>query len=137
MRKYRTWEEILMERFTSDWEEAIGYLDVALEEYQEDGDTPFFLLGLQNVIEARGGVSEVAKRIGIAPQCLSDALSSEKAPRLDILSTILQGLGCRLSIQPIKDVSSDLHQADEDYPVTPRENADPNLEISTENSDIR
>ena len=35
MREYRTWEEILMERFTSDWEEAIGYLDVALEEYQE------------------------------------------------------------------------------------------------------
>ena len=42
MTEYRTWEEILMERFTSDWEEAIGYLDVALEEYQEDGDAPSF-----------------------------------------------------------------------------------------------
>ena len=137
MREYRTWEEILMERFTSDSEEAIGYLDVALEEYQEDGDTPFFLLGLQNVIEARGGVSEVAKKIGIAPQVLSDLLSSEEAPRLDMLSTILQGLGCRLSIQPLKDADSSLHHADENYPVTPRENADSNLEISTENSDIR
>ena len=137
MREYRTWEEILMERFTSDWEEAIGYLDVALEEYQEDGDTPFFLLGLQNVIEARGGVSEVAKKIGIAPQCLSDVLSSEEAPRLDTLNTILQALGCRLSIQPLKDVSASLHHADENYPVTPRENADPNLEISTESNDLR
>ena len=137
MREYRTWEEILMERFTSDWEEAIGYLDVALEEYQEDGDTPFFLLGLQNVIEARGGVSEVAKKIGIAPQCLSDVLSSEKAPCLDTLNTVLRGLGCRLSIQPLKDASSDLHHADENYPVAPRETTDPNLEVTTENSDVR
>ncbi len=134
MREYRTWEEILMERFTSDWEEAIGYLDVALEEYQEDGDTPFFLLGLQNVIEARGGVSEVAKKIDIAPQCLSDMLSSEKAPRLDTLNTILQALRCRLSIEQLKDANP---SADKDYSVAPRENADPNLEISTENSGIR
>ena len=137
MRKYRTWEEILMERFTSDWEEAIGYLNVALEEYQEDGDTPFFLLGLQNVIEARGGVSEVAKKIGIAPQVLLDVLSSEKVPRLDTLNTILQGLGCRLSIQPLKDASSGGHYADESYPVTPRESADPNLEATVENNDLR
>lgn len=133
MREYRTWEEILMERFTSDWEEAIGYLDVALEEYQEDGDTPFFLLGLQNVIEARGGVSEVAKKIDIAPQVLSDLLSSEKAPRLDTLNTILQGLGCRLSIQPLKDADS---SADKDYSVAPRENTDPHFEVTTGNSNL-
>ncbi len=133
MREYRTWEEILMERFTSDWEEAIGYLDVALEEYQEDGDTPFFLLGLQNVIEARGGVSEVAKKIGIAPQCLSDMLSSEKAPRLDTLNTILQALGCRLSIQPLKDADS---SADMDYSVTPRESTDPRPEATTGSSNL-
>ena len=137
MRKLRTLHEFLMERFAADTEEAISYLDMALEEYQEDGDTLFFLLGLQHVIEARGGVSEVAKKIGIAPQVLSDVLSSEKAPRLDTLNTILQGLGCRLSIQPLKDVNSGLHYADESYPVAPRESTDPNLEGTTENSDIR
>ena len=134
MKEYRTWQEILLERLAADKKRAIGYLDVALEEYQEDGDTPFFLLGLQNVIEAQGGVSEVAKKIGIAPQVLSDLLSSEKAPRLDTLNTILQALGCRLSIQPLKDANP---SADKDYSVAPRENADPNLEISTENSGIR
>ena len=137
MRKLRTLHEFLMERFAADSEEAIEYLDVALEEYQEDGDTLFFLLGLQQVIEAQGGVSEVAKKIGIAPQVLSDVLSSEKAPRLDTLNTILQALGCRLSIAPLKDSSISLHHADENYPVTPREDADPNLEVSTESSDIR
>lgn len=134
MRKLRTLHEFLMERFAADWEEAIEYLDVALEEYQEDGDTLFFLLGLQQIIEARGGVSKVAKKINIAPQVLSDVLSSEKAPRLDTLNTILRGLGCRLSIQPLKDTDS---IADKDYSVAPRESADPHLEATTESGDLR
>ncbi|MCG9134772.1 helix-turn-helix domain-containing protein [Candidatus Poribacteria bacterium] len=133
MRKLRTLHEFLMEQFAADSEEAVSYLDVALEEYQEDGDTLFFLLGLQQVIEARGGVSEIAKKIGIAPQCLSDVLSSEKAPRLDTLSTILQGLGCRLAIQPLKDADS---SADEDYSAAPRENTDPHLEATTGSNNL-
>ena len=55
MRKLRTLQEFLRERL-ADKEKAIGYLDVSLEEYQIDGDTPFFLKGLRNVIEAQGGV---------------------------------------------------------------------------------
>ena len=128
MKEYRTWQEILLERLAADKKRAIGYLDVALEEYQEDGDTPFFLLGLQNVIESQGGVSEVAKKINIAPQCLSDVLSSEEAPRLDTLNAILRGLGCRLSIQPLKNADS---SADNDYSVAPRESTDPRLEATT------
>ena len=103
MREYRTWQEILMERLAADKEKAIGYLDVALEEYQEDGDTPFFLLGLQNVIAARGGIAEIAKQAGIEAQCLSDMLSSEEAPRLDMFNSILTALGCRLSIQCLEN----------------------------------
>ena len=40
MRKLRTFHEFLMEELANR-EHAIGYLDVALEEYQEDGDTSF------------------------------------------------------------------------------------------------
>ncbi len=137
MTEYRTWEEILMERFTSDWEEAIGYLDVALEEYQEDGDVPFFLLGLQNVVEARGGISEIAKQLRIEPKILSDMLSSEEAPRIDLLSAVLTALGCRLSIKPLKEASSVLPCADENYLITPKEDSDSNLEVAPESSDPR
>lgn len=133
MTEYQTWHEYLIQRLAADCEKRVSYLDVALEEYQEDGDTPFFLMGLQNVIESQGGVSEVAKKIGIAPQALSDVLSSEEAPCLDTLNTILQGLGCRLSIQPLKDADSN---ADKDYSVAPRENADPHLEVTTESSNL-
>lgn len=137
MREYRTWEEILMERFTSDWEEAIGYLDVALEEYQEDGDTPFFLLGLQNVVEARGGVSKVAKKIGIAPQVLSDMLSSEKPPRLDLLSAVLTALGCRLSIRPLETEDTRVKHPGTETTTASLKRSRPTLEGTTERGDLR
>ncbi len=37
MRKFRTLHEFLMEELANR-EEAIGYLNIALEEYQQDGD---------------------------------------------------------------------------------------------------
>ena len=102
MRKYRTWHQILMEDL-ADSAEAIGYLDVSLEEYQIDGDTSFFLRGLRNVVEAQGGVAEVAKRTGMDPETLSKILSSEETLHLDTFATILKALGCRLSIQPLTE----------------------------------
>ncbi len=102
MRKYRTWHQILMEDL-ADSAEAIGYLDVSLEEYQIDGDTSFFLRGLRNVVEAQGGVAEVAKRTGMDPETLSKILSSEETLHLDTFATILKALGCRLSIEKVKD----------------------------------
>ena len=137
MREYRTWEEILMERFTADWKEAIGYLDVALEEYQEDGDTPFFLMGLQNVVEARGGVSEVAKQAGIEVQCLSNMLTSEETPRLDILITVLSALGCRLSIRPLETENKRVKHSGVETTTASLKRARPTFEDTTERNDLR
>ena len=91
MRKYRTWHEVLIEQL-ADSTEAIGYLDLSLEEYQVDGDLPFFLKGIRNVVEAQGGVPEVARRIGIAPEMLSKILSNEKGEHLNTLVTVLRTL---------------------------------------------
>ena len=101
MRKLQTLHEFLMEELANR-EHAIGYLDVALEEYQEDGDTPFFLKGIRNVVEAQGGISELAKRTHMSPDALQKILSSDKAPHIDTLGTILNALGCRLSIQSLE-----------------------------------
>ena len=101
MRKLRTFHEFLMEELANR-EHAIGYLDVALEEYQEDGDTSFFLKGIRNVVEAQGGFPEFAKRTHMSPDALQKILSSDKAPHIDILGTILNALGCRLSIQSLE-----------------------------------
>jgi DNA-binding phage protein len=109
MKKLRTWHEFLIEQL-ADREEAIGYLQVSLEEYLVDGDTSFFLKGIQNVVEAQGGVSEVAKQADIAPETLSKFLCSEDPLQLGTFSAILKALGWRLSIQPltIEDHGADI-----------------------------
>lgn len=106
MRKLRTWRAYLIERFAANREEAIGYLQLSLEEYQVDRDTLVFLLSLRTFVESQGGVSKLAKKIGIAPEVLSEVLSSDTPPPLDMLGTILNALGCRFSIEPIARTAS-------------------------------
>lgn len=103
MRKLRTWRAYLTERFAANPKAAIRYLKFSLEEYQIDGDTPLLLLALQTIVESQGGISGIAKKTGIAPEALSNILTSDEAPRVDTLITILNALGCQLSIDPIAD----------------------------------
>ena len=69
MRNFRTLHEFLMEGLANN-DEAIDFLKVALEEYQEDDDTPFFLKSIRTVIEAQIGISELAKRTHMSPDAL-------------------------------------------------------------------
>lgn len=132
MTKLRTWHEILIEDLAAHPEEVIDYFDMSLQEYQLDGDTRFFLKGIRNIIEALGGVSEIAKQTNTAPETLLDLLSSDEAPRLDTLNTLANALGCRLSIEPIMAANSSRETQDEDHPVPPREAIPPSLEISND-----
>ena len=120
MREMGDWREYLMERL-SDPENAINYLDVSLEEYQADGDTDFFLMGLQNVVEAQGGVSTFAERIGLGKETLLELLSNGAAPRIDTFNTIVKALGCRLSIKPQEDANPTYSVKTEDYSLAPQE----------------
>ena len=103
MRKLRTWREYLIKQLAANWDEAFDYIQFAIEEYQVDGDTAVLLLSLETFIESQGGTAEIAKRTAMAPEILSKILSSEEAPHLDTFVTILKALGCRLSIEPLKD----------------------------------
>ena len=108
MRELRTWREYLIEQLTADWEDAIDYLQVTVEGYQEGGDTPLFMLGLRTFVESQGGIAEVAQRAGIASESLSKILSSDEPPRIDTLVAILNAFGWRFSIEPLKDKELDL-----------------------------
>ena len=90
--RFRTWNEILMERL-SDPEDVIGYLEVSLEEYLDDGDKAFFLKGIKNVIEAQGGILSVSEHAGIDPRFLSDAVNNGSMPPFHILSSIFTSFG--------------------------------------------
>ena len=80
---------------------ASAYLQVALDEYQEDGDVEAFLMALRNVAEAQGGLGLLAKKTHLNRQHLYSALSSRGNPRLDTLGVLLKGLGFHLSIEPV------------------------------------
>ena len=100
MEKLTTWHEFLIEKLANR-EKAMSYLQVSLEEYLIDGDMPFFLKGIRNVVEAQGGISEVAKQAGISPKVLSKSLFGEEPLQLDIFSAILKVSGWQLSIEPL------------------------------------
>ena len=131
MREMGNWREYLMEQL-ADPENAINYLDVSLEEYQMDCDTDFFLMGLQNVVEAQGGVSTFAERIGLEQETLFELLSNGAAPRIDTFNTIVKALGGRLSIKPREDAKPTYSIKNEDYPLTPQESVKSGLGVTTD-----
>ena len=81
----------------TDTEFAMYYLEAALADYKEDGNTESIWMALCDVVQAQTAVSELSKRTGIDAETLSDTLSNEDAPRLDMLSTILKSFGCQLA----------------------------------------
>jgi probable addiction module antidote protein len=82
-----------------DAEEAQIYLDVALEEYEKDGDADAFLLAIRDVAEARGGLSKLADTTHLNRQNLYKVLSKEGNPKLHTIGSILHALGFRLSVR--------------------------------------
>ncbi len=117
MTELKTWHEILIADLAANRAEAIDYLDVSVQEYQLDGDTSFFLKGIRNIIEALGGVTEIAKQTDTEPEDLFKVLSNDDAPCIHTLNTIAKALGCRLSIQPIAAASPNYDVKDKDHPI--------------------
>lgn len=100
-KKLRNHDEVVFEQMLNP-EMAKAYLDVAIEQYEQDGDIAFFLEALRNVVEAREGMTRLAEKTGLNRQNLYRVLSSEGNPELRTISLILHNLGYRLSVQPIQ-----------------------------------
>ncbi|MCE2414840.1 hypothetical protein J4G07_12630 [Candidatus Poribacteria bacterium] len=133
MRKLRKWRDVLIEELTDDHEATVGFLQAVLADYQIYGDPAALGSALRAVIDAKGGISELAKRTETDPQTLLEVLSCEAAPRVDRLVTILTALGCRLSIESLE--SEDLRPArvGVDAPVAPPEGIKPDTILATDN----
>ena len=78
-----------------DVEEAAEYLSACLEDSEE-----VFLLGLRDVVEAHGGVAELARLTGLNRESLYRLLSKNGNPRLSSLASILGALGIQLQFAP-------------------------------------
>ena len=110
-RVYGTWDAFLIEQLAEE-EDMSGFLDAVMEEYQSHGNAAVIQISLESIIKAKGGIAEVAKKTDIAPQTLTDVLTNKKALHIDTLTTVLNAIGCRLSI-----VSLDSVEIDADVPI--------------------
>ncbi len=101
MRKYRKFQDALIEDLRTDPEFARAYLQVALEDFEQDQEAEHLMVALRNVAEAQGGVPALAKRLEKGKTSLYKALSEKGNPRLSTIGEILHGLGYKLSLEPI------------------------------------
>ena len=86
--------EDFLDRRLADPDEAIGYLNTCLDE-ENPG---LFLLALQDVIRAQGGMAKVSKKTHLNRECLYDMLSKKGNPRLSSLEAVLVALGLKLMV---------------------------------------
>tara|TARA_A100001037_G_scaffold257153_1_gene243616 strand:- start:518 stop:850 length:333 start_codon:yes stop_codon:yes gene_type:complete len=84
--------------------EAQAYLEAALEEYEQTGETDPLLLALKDVAKAQGGIGALSQRAGLNREHLYRVLSSKSQPRLDKLLAIVSGLGFRIRLEPQKSL---------------------------------
>ena len=92
------YEEWLIESLKNK-KEAAAYLQVALEEYQDDGDFEAFLLALRHVAEAQGGIGKLSKKTHLNRESLYKTLSSKGNPKLQTIGLLLKGLGFEFHIK--------------------------------------
>ena len=83
----------------ADTEFAMYYLETALADYEEDGNTESLWMALRDVVEAHGGIGKLAQRTKVDPQHLNDIFDSKQKPRLDNLQRILSGLGFQIRLE--------------------------------------
>ena len=105
-----TWRAFLIQQLAEE-EDMSGYLSAVMEEYQSHGNAAVIQISLESIIEAKGGIAEVAKKTDIAPQILTDVLTNKEALHIDTLTTVLNAIGCRFSIVSLDDVAADFQKA--------------------------
>ncbi|MDP3995529.1 MAG: putative addiction module antidote protein [bacterium] len=84
--------------------EARMYLSLALADFEKDNDIDDFLLAIRDVAQAQGGIGRLAHHTRLNRQNLYKALSKEGNPRLETIGAVLNGLGFRLSVEPLKEL---------------------------------
>lgn len=87
----------IIEELKADPAYAEIYLQTALEDIYEEGGVAAFMTALRRVVEARGGIGEIAQKSGLSRQQLYKTLSASGNPRLTTLAKITRAAGVRLT----------------------------------------
>lgn len=97
-RKYRTYDEAMIEHYKKHPQELKGYVSAALEEYQNDGNEKAFLSALYLAAQVKGGFSKLSQKTGLSRENLYRALSLKGDPRLSTLMQVMGTLGLSLRV---------------------------------------
>ena len=91
-----SYEDELIEAL-KDPKRAASYLQISLE----DPDPRIFLVALNRVARANGGISLLSKNTGLNRENLYRTLSPKGNPKIDSVGAVLRSLGMKLSVERI------------------------------------
>lgn len=86
--------EVWMKQKLQDPDFAAEYLNAA----SEDDDPRVYLAALRQVVEARGGIKEVAEKTQLSKETLYRTLSSRGNPTIKTLTAVLRATGLKMAV---------------------------------------
>lgn len=78
----------------------VDFAAVYLNAAGEDEDPKTYLTALRKVVEARGGVAEVAAQTQLSRETLYRTLSAKGNPTLKTLAAVLKATGLKFGVTP-------------------------------------
>jgi len=103
-RAYLKFKDYLVD-ILQDPHEAKAHLELAISEYEKDGDAAAFMLILRLIVEAQGGVPQFSEKTHLNKQNLYKVLTGKTPPRFDTMISIIKGLGYHLVPQNIDETT--------------------------------
>src|ERR1700722_930802 len=99
MARSKKYQEFLLEHL-ADHDEAVAYLNTALEESLKGDEESqhLFLVALRNVVEAQGGIGNLAKKARVGRESLYKTLSEQGNPKWHTLVSLVVALGLNLRL---------------------------------------
>lgn len=98
----RSHEEAVIELLKNDIEFTATYLDNVLS----DGDQEELMTALRRVAIAKGGVQQIANNASLNPTTIYKTLSPKGNPELKSFVSILNAMGLRIGIVPVKHAAT-------------------------------
>lgn len=99
MKRYRSYKEHLIKRL-QDPKHASAYLNAALEETFESKDPGIFQLAVRDVVEAHGGMTEIAEKVEVSRESFYRSLSKKGNPRFSTLINAIKACGLEIEFLP-------------------------------------
>ncbi|MCC8422986.1 MULTISPECIES: addiction module antidote protein [Photorhabdus] len=97
MAKARLHDDAMVQLLREDPEFAQHYLHQAFVDMDEKGGQEAFLMALRHVVEARGGMAQIADKAGVSRETLYRTLSPKGNPTLKTLRNVVAATGFQFS----------------------------------------